>query len=216
MKTRVIIVDDHTIVRNGLRLILETSGDIKIIGEAGDGLEAIQLVNADCPDVILMDIGMPNLNGIDASRLIKEQHPSVRIVILSMQSSSEDIFRAFQAGATGYLLKESAGTEVIEAVLAAHAGRRYLSRKVDDIVIDSYIQERRVGEKISPLESLSSREREVLQLVVEGRSSKDIAAMLYLSDKTIDTYRSRLMQKLGIFDIPSLVKFALQHGLTKM
>lgn len=214
MTINILIADDHAIVRDGLRLILEATGDIKVIAEAGNGLEAIRLADEHRPDVILMDIGMPNLNGIETTRRIKEQHLSVQIVILSMQSTSEDIFRALQAGAIGYLLKESAGAEIVQAVRAAHAGRRYLSRKVDDILIDSYIQERRITEDKSPLSRLSSREREVLQFVAEGKSSSEIAEMLYLSVKTIETYRSRLMQKLGIKDLPSLVKFAIQHGVT--
>lgn len=216
MSINVLIADDHTVLRDGLRLILEASGDIKVTAVAGDGLEAIRLVDQHRPDIVLMDIGMPQLNGIEATRRIKEKHPSVQIVILSMQSTSEDIFRALQAGATGYLLKESAGAELVVAVRAAHARRRYLSRKVDDILIDSYINERRASEGKSPLEQLSPREREVLQLVAEGNSSSEIAEMLYLSVKTIETYRSRLMQKLGIKDLPSLVKFAIQHGLIKM
>ena len=216
MSINVLIADDHTVLRDGLRLILEASGDIKVTAVAGDGLEAIRLVDQHRPDIVLMDIGMPQLNGIEATRRIKEKHPSVQIVILSMQSTSEDIFRALQAGAIGYLLKESAGAELVVAVRAAHARRRYLSRKVDDILIDSYINERRASEGKSPLEQLSPREREVLQLVAEGNSSSEIAEMLYLSVKTIETYRSRLMQKLGIKDLPSLVKFAIQHGLIKM
>jgi DNA-binding NarL/FixJ family response regulator len=130
-----------------------------------------------------------------------------------MLSSPEDIFRALQAGATGYLLKESAGTEIIQAVLSAFSGRRYLSRKVDDIVIDSYIQERTQVHAKSPLEQLSDREKEVLQMVAEGKTSSEIAGILFLSVKTIETYRSRIMQKLGLKDVPSLVRFAIEKGL---
>jgi len=160
-----------------------------------------------------MDISMPNLNGIEATRRILQNNSTLRIVILSMHSTVEDIFRALQAGAIGYLLKESAGTEVLAAVLAAHAGRRYLSRKVDDILIDSYIRQQTISQATSSLEQLSSREREVLQMVAEGKTSNEIAGILFLSAKTVETYRSRLMQKLGLNDIPSLVKFAVSHGL---
>jgi DNA-binding NarL/FixJ family response regulator len=163
--------------------------------------------------VILMDISMPGLNGIEATRRIRKDCPRIRVVILSMLSSPEDIFRALQAGATGYLLKESAGTEVIQAVLSASSDRRYLSRKVDDIVIDSYIQERTQVQAKSPLEQLSDREKEVLQMVAEGKTSSEIAGILFLSVKTIETYRSRIMQKLGLKDVPSLVRFAIEKGL---
>jgi len=196
-----------------LRLILETHGEMKVVAETADGLEAIKQAKTLNPDVILMDISMPGLNGIEATRRIRKDCPRIRVVILSMLSSPEDIFRALQAGATGYLLKESAGTEVIQAVLSASSGRRYLSRKVDDIVIDSYIQERTQVQAKSPLEQLSDREKEVLQMVAEGKTSSEIAGILFLSVKTIETYRSRIMQKLGLKDVPSLVRFAIEKGL---
>ncbi len=210
---QILIADDHAIVRDGLRMILESHGELKVVAETTDGLETVKQAQAIKPDVILMDISMPNLNGIEATRRIVQQNQEIRIVILSMHSSLEDIFRALQAGAIGYLVKESAGTEVIQAVLAAHAGRRYLSRKVDNILIDSYIQQQTLSKGQSPLESLSSREREVLQMVAEGNTSSEIADILFLSTKTVETYRSRLMQKLGLKDIPTLVKFAVNHGL---
>jgi DNA-binding NarL/FixJ family response regulator len=196
-----------------LRLILETHGEMKVVAETADGLEAIKQAKTLNPDVILMDISMPGLNGIEATRRIRKDCPRIRVVILSMLSSPEDIFRALQAGATGYLLKESAGTEVIQAVLSASSDRRYLSRKVDDIVIDSYIQERTQVQAKSPLEQLSDREKEVLQMVAEGKTSSEIAGILFLSVKTIETYRSRIMQKLGLKDVPSLVRFAIEKGL---
>lgn len=196
-----------------MRLILETHGEMKVVAETADGLEAIKQAKTLNPDVILMDISMPGLNGIEATRRIRKDCPRIRVVILSMLSSPEDIFRALQAGATGYLLKESAGTEVIQAVLSASSDRRYLSRKVDDIVIDSYIQERTQVHAKSPLEQLSDREKEVLQMVAEGKTSSEIAGILFLSVKTIETYRSRIMQKLGLKDVPSLVRFAIEKGL---
>lgn len=213
MSIKVIIADDHTLVRDGLKLILESSDGIKVIAEASDGLQTIQIARDLKPDVILMDISMPNMNGIEATNRIHEENPDIKIVILSMQSTVEDIFRALKAGAIGYLLKESAGKEVVEAVHAAFNGRRYLSRKVDDILIDSYIYERESMSETSPLEKLSSREKEVLQLVAEGKSSNEIAELLFLSVKTIETYRSRLMQKLGINDKSALIKFAIKHKL---
>jgi DNA-binding NarL/FixJ family response regulator len=157
---------------------------------------------------------MPELNGIEATRQIREACPSTQVVILSMYATTEHIFRALQAGAKGYVLKESVGTEVVAAVRAVSSGRTYLSKKINNFMIYNYINQRQVTEVKSPIESLSVREREVLQLVVEGKSSAEIADILSLSPKTVETYRSRLMQKLNINDVPSLVKFAIQHGLT--
>jgi DNA-binding NarL/FixJ family response regulator len=159
---------------------------------------------------------MPELNGIEAVQGIGEVCSSTQIIILSMHSTTEHIFRALQAGARGYLLKESAGIEVVNAVRAVHAGHRYLSQKISDWLIDDYVRQRQDAEAISPLARLSPREREVLQLVVEGKSSAEIADALSLSVKTVETYRSRLMLKLGISDLPGLVKFAIQHGLTPL
>lgn len=213
MSIRVLIADDHTILREGLKLILESRGDIKVVAEAADGLDAVKKAKEFNPDVIVMDVSMPNMNGIEATGRILEENKKVKIVILSMKASSEDIYRALHAGATGYLLKESAGSEIADAVHAAVNNRRYLSRKVDDILIDSYIFERKNLTSRSPLESLSSREREILQLVAEGKTSNEIASMLYLSVKTVETYRSRLMQKLRLKDSSALIKFAIEQGL---
>lgn len=215
MSINIMIADDHAVVRDGLKMILESKGDIKVIAEAEDGLQAFKKAKELKPDVVLMDISMNNMNGIEATKRIIEDDPEIKVVILSIQSSSEDIYRALKAGAIGYLLKESAGNEVVEAVRVAFSGRRYLSRKVDDILIDSYIFEREKNNSAGPLEILSSREREVMQLVAEGNSSSDIAKLLFISVKTVETYRSRLMQKLGIKDLTELIKFAIQHRLTK-
>jgi DNA-binding NarL/FixJ family response regulator len=213
---KVFLADDHAVVRDGLRYILEAQADITVAGEAGDGLQAVEQVLKLKPDVVVMDIAMPQLNGIEATRRILEELPRTRVVILSVYSSAEHIYRALKAGARGYLLKESAGAEVVKAVRTVHAGRRYLCDKIAATMIDTYVQQREAVEAKSPLERLSSRERQVLQLVVEGKSSKEIADILHLSPKSVETYRSRLMQKLGVHDIPGLVKFAIQHGLTTL
>lgn len=213
---RVFFADDHAVVRDGLRALLESQADIAVVGDAANGRQTVHLVQQLRPDVVVMDIVMPELNGIDATLEIHESCPATQIVILSMYSTAEHIFRAFQAGAQGYLLKESAGREVVEAVRTVHAGRRYLSRGIAETVVDEYIRQHEVDIDKSPLERLSTRERQVLQLVVEGKSSAEIGDTLSLSPKTIETYRSRLMEKLGINDIPSLVKFAIQHGLTRL
>jgi DNA-binding NarL/FixJ family response regulator len=216
MSITVFLADDHAVVRDGLRFLLEAQHDIKVVGDAANGRDAVRQVAQLCPDVVIVDIAMPDLNGIEATQQIRETRPSAQVIILSMHSTTEHVFRALQAGARGYLLKESAGVEVISAVRAVHAGRRYLSEKISDQVIDDYVRQRDAVEAESPLARLSPREREVLQLVVEGKSSAEIADILFLSPNTVETYRSRLMQKLGISDLPGLVKFAIQHGLTPL
>lgn len=216
MPIKVLLADDHTVVRDGLRSILEAQGGITVVGDAADGREAVNQIKKLKPDVVVMDIAMPELNGIEATQQIHQMFPSIRVIILSIFSTTEHIFRALEAGARGYLLKESAGIEVVNAIRVVHAGRRYLSQKIDEIVLDDYIQLRKVTAVKPPLDLLSPREREVLQLVVEGKTSKEIADILNLSSKTVETYRSRLMQKLNLNGIPELVKFAIQHGLTPL
>jgi RNA polymerase sigma factor (sigma-70 family) len=212
----IFLADDHAVVRDGLRLLLEAQPDLKVIGDAANGREAVRRVAQLHPDVVLMDIAMPELNGIEAAREIDEVCHSTQIIILSMHSTTEHVFRALQAGARGYLLKESAGIEVVNAVRAVHAGHHYLSQKISDSLVDDYVRQRQAAEAKSPLARLSPREREVLQLVVEGKSSAEIADTLSLSVKTVETYRTRLMRKLGVSDLPGLVKFAILHGLTPL
>lgn len=216
MPIKILIADDHAVVREGLRLILEAEGDISVIGEAINGQLAVRQVQKLAPDVAVMDIAMPKLNGIEATAQISNSNIATKVIIFSMHSSKEHIFHALEAGAQGYLLKESAGKEIVKAVRTVYAGRLFLSDRISRTLIDGYIQQRRADSKKSPLERLSPREREVLQLVVEGKSSAEIADSLFLSPKTVETYRSRLMQKLGLKDLPSLVKFAIQHGMTAL
>ncbi len=215
-KIRVIIADDHAMLRDALTHMLSGYPDIAVVGGAGNGREAVELVRQLQPDVAIIDISMPELNGIDATLQIAAIAPQTRVVILSMQGTSEHLYRSLQAGAHGYLLKGSAGQMLIEAVRAVHAGHRYFSEEMTQLLVDDFVQQRDRGPVASPLERLSAREREILQMVVEGRSSVEIADMLALSPKTVETYRSRLMAKLGIKDLPTLVKFAVQHGLTPL
>ena len=211
MKITVLIADDHAVVRDGLRAILASDPGIDVVGFAIDGREAIREAKRLQPDVVLMDIAMPELNGIEAAAEIRDQCETASVIILSMHATSEHVFRALQAGVQGYLLKDSAGSEVVDAVCRVHAGERYLTRKISDTLIDGYVREYQAK---SPLESLSPRERQVLQLVAEGMSSSAIAERLELSPKTVETYRSRLMQKLNLKDLSALVRFAIQHGIT--
>lgn len=210
---RVLLADDHSVVRDGLRFLLEAEGDITVVGGAANGHEALRLARQLAPDVVIMDVAMPQFNGVEATLSIHEACPSVQVLILSMHSTAEHIYRALQAGAAGYLLKESAGPEVVAAVRTVHAGRRYMSQKIAETVLDDYIRERRAT---GPLDSLSRRERQILQLIAEGRSTADTAKLLCLSPKTVETYRSRMMLKLGVADFAALVRFAVQHGLTPM
>ena len=216
MPIKVFIADDHAMMREGLRLIVEGEKDLCVVGEAADGSQASRLIQRLAPDVVVMDIAMPKLNGIEATYQILNSKTFTRIIILSMHSSKEHIFRALEAGAEGYLLKESAGKEMVKAIRTVYAGRRFLSNRISQTVIEDYIHQRRADSEGSPIKRLSPREREVLQLVVEGKSSAEIASNLFLSPKTVETYRSRLMHKLGIKDLPGLVKFAIQHGMTSV
>jgi len=212
MSVRILIADDHAVVREGLRMILEATGDMTVVGEALDGREAIEEAATLRPDVIIMDISMPEMNGIEATRIICERLPMVKIIILSMHHTSEHIFRAIQAGARAYLLKESAGASVATAIHTVLKEQFYFGAGVE--APPNVLHTKSRTRASSPLESLSQREREVLQLVVEGKTSVEIAEILSLSPKSVETYRSRLMLKLGVSNIPSLVKFALLHGIT--
>jgi len=213
---RVLLADDHAMLRDALSHMLSAHVDIEVVGGAGNGREAVEMVRQLRPDVAIVDISMPELNGIDATLEIAAISPQTRVVILSMQGTSEHLYRSLQAGAYGYLLKGSAGKMLIEAVRAVHAGHRYFSEEMTQVLVEDFVQQRDRGPLSSPLERLSARERQILQMVVEGKSSAEIAEILSLSPKTVETYRSRLMAKLGIKDLPSLVKFAVQHGLTPL
>ncbi|MEW6053506.1 MAG: response regulator transcription factor [Nitrospirota bacterium] len=214
MTIRVFIADDHAVVRDGLKLLLEAHGDIVVVGEAADGRQTVRMVKQSRPDIVLMDVAMPKLNGIDAARQILECCPSIKVVVLSMHASNEYVYQALKAGARGYLLKESAGKEVVNAVRTVYSGRRYLSQQITETVLEGYMQKAGAMSSRSPVERLSTREREILQCIVDGRSNAEIAKHLSLSIKTVETYKSRLMAKLNIHDLPALVKFAIRHGLT--
>lgn len=211
MTIRVLLADDHAILRDGLAALLQAQDDLTVVAHAKDGREAVHKATELKPDVAIMDIVMPELDGIEATRRVRRSSASTQVLILSMYSTTEHIFRAFQAGAKGYLLKESAGAELVVAVRRVHAGQRYLSQKITEAVVDDYIRDHH---PIDPLGTLSSRERQILQGVAEGKSTADIARSLCLSPKTIDTYRSRLMHKLGIDNLAGLVRFAIASGLT--
>ena len=209
MTIRVLLVDDHEMFRAGLRALLNATFDIRVIGEAGNGREAVKKVQEHGPDVVILDVAMPDLNGIESARLMHSSQPESRILMLSMHSTAQHVHLALAAGVQGYLLKESPGEELIRAVRAVHRGDRYLCDTLRD-AIQSWPD---VGER-TPIERLSPRERQVLQLVAEGKTSAEVAVIVHLSQKSVETYRSRVMRKLEIDDFASLVKFAIEHGLT--
>jgi DNA-binding NarL/FixJ family response regulator len=211
VRTRVLLADDHVLVRAGIRALLDTMDDIEVIGEASDGRAALELVARDQPDVVLMDISMPGLNGLDATAIIARDHPGTRVIILSMHGSEVSVQQALGAGAAGYLLKEAAVAELPLAIKAVMDGKRFISPAVSAIVVDGFLsgREREPG----PLRTLTLRQREILQLLAEGRSAKEVAFALRLSVKTVETHRRQIMERLQIFDLAGLVRFAIRSGL---
>ena len=212
-KITVFLADDHAIVRDGLRSLLDDRDEFVVVAEAETGRDAVRLVRELCPDIVVMDIAMPELNGIEATRIIGSECPETRVVVLSMHGTKEHIFRALQAGARGYLLKRSAGSELIDAVLSVSRGERYLSKHITDIVVEDYVAKGDGDRELDPLSPLSVREREVLQLVAEGNDNSTIAAKLNLSPKSIHTYRSRIMQKLDLHSRAELMRSAVHLSL---
>ena len=212
MTIRILIADDHAVVAEGLKHLVEAQSDLAVVATVGDGREAVRVAGETEPDVVLMDLSMPELNGADATRAIIDARPECRVIVLSMYAEREYVRRALKAGATGYIVKRSAAKELVEAIRAVHSGQRYLSPRVADVVIDDYAADG----KADLLEKLSTREREVLQLLAEGRTGSEIAQRLALSQKTVETYRARLVEKLGIRDVAGLVKFAIQRGLVSL
>jgi len=210
---RVLLADDHTLVRAGIRSLLENMEGIEVIAEAGDGRDALRLVRAHRPDVVLMDIAMPGLNGLEAAARIAKKFPNVRVIILSMHVNEEYVLQALRAGAAGYMVKGADAAELEIAIRAVARGETYLSPMVSKHVVTDYIQ--RISGETSPLELLTPRQREVLQLIAEGYSTKKIARTLKISVKTVETHRMQLMERLDIHDIAGLVRYAIRIGLVK-
>jgi two-component system, NarL family, response regulator NreC len=212
---RVLLGDDHTVLRQGLRKILEDRRDWRVVAEAGNGRDAVREAIEQRPDVAVLDIGMPLLNGIEATRQIVRRAPSVRVLILSMHSDQAYVTQAVQAGARGYLLKESAGAELIEAIAAVAAGKSFFSPAVAQVVFDDYVRSLADRGITDRYDALSEREREVLQLVAEGKSSKEIADVLSISPATVETHRTHLLQKLGLRNTAEVVRFAARRGIVQ-
>jgi DNA-binding NarL/FixJ family response regulator len=209
------IVDDHQIVRDGLKAILHHEEGIGVIAEADNGRTALRLVDELKPEIVIMDIAMPDMNGIEATRRISSEHPSVKVLILSMHHDKRMVIEVFNAGARGYLLKECASDELLRAIRTLLQGEMYLSPKISSIVVKDLVKKQQ-GEILSEIFSLSSREREVLQLLAEGKNMKEIAFTMDVSIKTVEAFRKRLMDKLKVSSIAELTKIAIREGLTTL
>jgi two-component system response regulator NreC len=209
-KIRILLAEDHQMVRQGFRLILQSQEDMEVIGETGNGKEAVTLTCSLRPDIVVMDVTMPELNGIEATRQIREQVPSVRVLGLSVHRDSVYVREMVRAGAEGYILKESADTELISAVRVVAAGNSYLSPDVAGAVLSDYRKQAK-----NPVDVLTAREREVLQLIAEGQTNKDVAGRLKLSVYTVDGHRTRIMEKLGLHSVGDLVRFAIRNGVVE-
>jgi DNA-binding NarL/FixJ family response regulator len=210
---RIMLVDDHALVRDGVSRLLEAQPDMRVVGSFGDSREAVHFASREEPDVAIVDVAMPGASGIDVARQLREASPDTHLLVLSMHSNPEYVHQALLAGALGYVAKESAGAVLVAAVRQVQAGQRYLSEPFDKETLRRFLAAS--GER-DPLAPLSAREREVLRHTVEGRTIAETAQLLGLSPKSIETYRSRMMTKLGIDDLPTLVKFAIRHGITSV
>jgi len=210
---RIILADDHAVMRRGLRLVLEQQKDFQVVGEASDGREAVNLVESLKPDVAVLDITMPNLNGIEAARQISAKQLRVAVVILSMHADEGYVLRALKAGARGYLLKESPEADFINAVRMVNEGKAFFSPAVSRLLVEDYVRQLQDKDIEDSYELLTSREREILQLIAEGKSNKDIANMLNLSLYTVETHRSNILEKLSLHSVAELILYAVRKGV---
>ena len=212
-KIRILLADDHQLMRSGIRLMLERESDLTIVGEASDGREAVSLAKTLKPDAVVMDIGMPNLNGIEAAHQMRQENPEMAIVIVSMHSDESYVLRALKAGARGYLLKDSAEVDLIKAVHVVHGGKSFFSPAVSKVLLDDYVRKLKRSGTDDAYDLLTPREREILQLIAEGKSNKDIANLLDLSVYTVESHRSNLMEKLNLRGLPELILYAVRRGI---
>ena len=210
---RILLADDHTVMRNGLRLLLERQPNLQVVGEAADGRQAVALSESANPDVVIMDIGMPNLNGIEAARQIVTHNPRTAIAILSMHSDESYVIRALKAGARAYLLKDSAEADLLAAVRALSEGKSFFSPAISRILVEDYMRQLERQGAEDTYELLTNREREILQLLAEGKTNKEVAAMLNLSLYTVETHRTHILQKLNLHSVPELILYAVRKGI---
>jgi len=210
---RILLADDHTVMRNGLRLLLERQQHLQVVGEAADGRQAVALSETANPDVVVMDIGMPNLNGIEATRQIVNHNPRTAVAILSMHSDESYVIRALKAGARAYLLKDSAEADLLAAVRALTEGKSFFSPAISKILVEDYMRQLESRGVEDTYELLTNREREILQLLAEGRTNKEVANMLNLSLYTVETHRTHILQKLNLHSVPELILYAVRKGI---
>lgn len=210
---RIILAEDHAVMRRGLRLILEQQSDFEVVGEASDGRGAVELAETTSPNIALLDITMPNWNGIEAARQISAKQPKVAIIMLSMHADESFVLRALKAGARGYLVKESAESDLINAIRMVSAGKSFFSPSVSRMLSQDYVRELQDRHIVDSYELLTAREREILQLIAEGKSNKEVAAMLNLSLFTIETHRGNILTKLGLHSVPELILYAVRKGI---
>jgi two-component system, NarL family, response regulator NreC len=210
---RIILADDHAVMRRGLRLVLEQQTDFEVVGEASDGRGAVSLAESTRPDIALLDITMPNLNGIEAARQISEKLSGVSVIVLSMHADESFVLRSLKAGARGYLLKESAEADLINAVRLVSEGKSFFSPSVSRMLVEDYVRQLQEKDVEDSYELLTTRERELLQLIAEGKSNKDIANMLNLSLYTVETHRSNILSKLNLHSVPELILYAVRKGI---
>jgi len=214
-KIHILIADDHTLLRNGICAILKDEQDMVIVGEANDGREAVRLAGQLKPNVVLMDIAMPLLNGLEATRQIKREHPEINVLVLTMYDNEEYFRKMLEVGASGYIIKRAAATELVSAIRAVYHGEAVLSPAITRLLLEDYLNHDLRNEKDDP-NALSSREREVLQLIAEGKTSREIAEILNLSVKTVQSHRTNLMQKLDLHDRGELIKYAIQKKIIEL
>jgi len=213
MPIRILLADDHTVVRDGLRALLEKQPDMTVVAEASDGRDSIRLAEEQSPDVVVMDIGMPSLNGIEATRRILAANPRTAVVMLSMHQDESYVLRSLKAGAKGYLLKDSLRGDVIDAIRAVAQGRSFLTRKVRLMLQEDYVRQMESRGLEDSYDLLTDREREVLHMVAEGKSNKEVAGLLNISPTTVETHRAHILQKLGIHSVPELILYAVRKGI---
>jgi two-component system response regulator NreC len=212
-KIRILVCDDHTILRDGIRLLLNAQPDMEVVGEAADGHEAVKKARSLKPDIILMDIAMPELNGLEATRQIRRDNPDARVLVLTMYESDEYIARMLETGVLGYVLKKMAGSELVHAIYAINQGEAFLYPSITKRLVEDYLRRVETGQERASFNGLTDREREVLQLITEGHHNQQIAQILNLSVRTVQNHRAHIMEKLGMHDRGELIKYAIQKGI---
>ena len=220
-KIRIVLADDHELVRSGLVKLLEAYKDLVIVGEAGDGLEAIEKTKKLNPDVLVIDLSMPELSGLEATKVVRKECPQVAVLVLTMHQNEQYVYQIFKAGAGGYILKDAGKDELATAIRTVAKGEKYFSARISEIMVEGFVRrgatrdEKKTGDQLDAGDSLTKREKEILSLIADGLDNQEISEKLFISPRTVDTHRTNIMQKLDIHDAGRLVKFAIDHGFSK-